>query len=154
MIGSDGTEMRLLARKRPEFLSEINVTPMVDVMLVLLIIFIVTGQVVITGTDVELPNSEASRIVPSAEPIEVTIDSQETVYLGSTPIASDDFADVILQLSLNSPSPHEQQVLVRADQDLPYGSVIQVVAQISKSGFTKVAFLSNPSSTRPAGDLP
>lgn len=154
MIGSGGAGMNLLNRRRPELLSEINVTPMVDVMLVLLIIFIVTGQIVLTGTDVELPDSEESKIVTPVESIEVTIDAQQTVYLGTTPIASEDFADVMLQLSLNSPAPHEQQVLVRADRDLPYGSVIQVVAQISKSGFTKVAFLSNPSLNRPAGDLP
>jgi biopolymer transport protein TolR len=129
-------------RRQQHLLSEINVTPMVDVMLVLLIIFMVTGQMLVSGTEVDLPDVRAEQLAAGAEPIEVSLDAQQNIYLGGTLLPPEAFADAITQLALVSETPATQMVIVRADQSLAYGSVMEIVSQIAQSGFTKVAFVS------------
>lgn len=133
-------------RRQDHLLSEINVTPMVDVMLVLVIIFIVTGQMVVSGTEVDLPDSRASQLAAQDEPIQVSMDAQQNIYLGDDLLAPEGFDDAMAQLAMASPAPEEQRVFVRADRSLAYGSVMKVVGQIAEAGFTKVAFISDPSS--------
>jgi len=131
-------------RSKDHLLSEINVTPMVDVMLVLVIIFIVTGQMVVSGTEVDLPDSRASQLAGQDEPIQVSVDAQQNIYLGDELLASDGFADAMAQLAKASPAPDDQRVFVSADRSLAYGSVMEIVGQIAEAGFTKVAFISDP----------
>jgi len=118
---------------------------MVDVMLVLVIIFIVTGQMVVSGTEVNLPDARASQLTPQDEPLQVSVDAQQNIYLGEELIDPAGFGDAMAQLALTSATPQEQRVFVRADRSLPYGNVMAIVGQISEAGFTKVAFISDPS---------
>lgn len=154
MAGNADSQSRLGRKRQGQPLSEINVTPMVDVMLVLVIIFIVTGQVMTSGNEVDLPDADAKQISSTAEPIEVTVDALGNIFLGATLIESDEFGDVMTQLALSSADVGEQRVFVRADQSLAYGKVMEVVARISGAGFAKVAFISKPASSRPDADLP
>lgn len=141
-------------RRHEHLLSEINVTPMVDVMLVLLIIFMVTGQMLVSGTEVDLPDIPAKPLSAGAEPIEVSLDVDLNIYLGGTLLSPDAFADAITQLALASEAPDKQMVFVRADRSLAYGSVMEIVSQIAQAGFTKVAFVSVPSPRPASADLP
>lgn len=136
-------------RRRHHLLSEINVTPMVDVMLVLLAIFMVTGQLIAFGTEVVLPDLEATPLNLGVKPIEVTLDAQENVYLGDTLLSPTEFTAAITRLAAASEAPSNQMVLVRADRSIAYGNVMELVSQIARSGFTKVAFVSVPPA-RPA----
>ncbi len=131
-------------RSQQHLLSEINVTPMVDVMLVLLIIFMVTGQMMVSGTEVDLPDVRADTVDVGAEPIEVSLDAERNLYLGEAPVLPADFSAAITQLALVSEAPAQRVVMVRADQSIPYGDVMEVVSQIAEAGFTKVAFVSVP----------
>lgn len=141
-------------RRQEHLLSEINVTPMVDVMLVLLIIFMVTGQMLVSGTEVDLPDVRANPLTAGGEPIEVSLDAEQKTYLGGTLLAPEAFAEAIAQLALASEAPDKQMVLVRADRSLPYGNVMEVVSQIAQSGFTKVAFVSVPAAEPASADVP
>ncbi len=131
-------------RKREHLLSEINVTPMVDVMLVLLIIFIVTGQMVITGTEVELPDARAEQLASDEDPIQVSVDAEQNIYIEDILLGPNEFSSAIAELAAASPSPKDQRVHVRADRSLPYGNVMKIVSQIADAGFKKVAFISDP----------
>jgi biopolymer transport protein TolR len=131
-------------RRQDHLLSEINVTPMVDVMLVLVIIFIVTGQMVVSGTEVDLPDSRASQLTSQDEPLQISVDAQQNIYLGEELVDPAGFADAMAQLALASGAPGEQRVFVRADRSLAYGNVMAIVGQIADAGFTKVAFISDP----------
>jgi len=130
-------------RKREHLLSEINVTPMVDVMLVLLIIFIVTGQMVITGTEVELPDARAEQLASDEEPIQINVDAEQNIYIEDILLGPNDFSSALAELAEASPSPKDQRVHVRADRSLPYGNVMKIVSQIADAGFKKVAFISD-----------
>jgi biopolymer transport protein TolR len=141
-------------RRQDHLLSEINVTPMVDVMLVLLIIFMVTGQMLVSGTEVDLPDVRANPLAAGGEPIEVILDAEQKTYLGGTLLAPEAIGEAIAQLALASEAPDKQMVFVRADRSLSYGSVMEVVSQIAQSGFTKVAFVSVPPAEPASADLP
>jgi biopolymer transport protein TolR len=141
-------------RRQDHLLSEINVTPMVDVMLVLLIIFMVTGQMLVSGTEVDLPDVRANPLAAGGEPIEVILDAEQKTYLGGTLLAPEAFGEAIAQLALASEAPDKQMVFVRADRSLAYGSVMEVVSGIAQAGFTKVAFVSVPAAEPASADLP
>lgn len=129
---------------RPQPMSEINVTPLVDVMLVLLIIFMVTAPLVAAGVDVDLPRNKAKQLVSDQKPIEVSIDGSGQIYLGGIPIARENFAPSMQQLATATSDPAHARIFVRADQALDYGFVMGIVSEVSAAGFVKVAFLSEP----------
>lgn len=150
MAGKSQFLRQRAVRRQDHLLSEINVTPMVDVMLVLLVIFMVTGKMLVSGTEVDLPDVRADPLAAGAEPIEVSLDADQNAYLGETLLPPGAFAAAIVQLALASDDPGKQMVIVRADRALAYGSVMEVVSQVAEAGFTKVAFVSVP----PAGPIP
>ncbi len=154
MAGRSDFPVTSRRRSQDHLLSEINVTPMVDVMLVLLIIFIVTGQMVVSGTEVDLPDARANQLAAQEEPIQITVDAEQNIFLGDTPLTREAFADALAQLAMSSPEPGEQRVFVRADRALAYGTVMAIVSQIAESGFTKVAFISDPASDPVAAEAP
>lgn len=129
-------------------ISDINVTPLVDVMLVLLIIFMITAPLVAAGVDVDLPQNKAKQLVSDQKPVEVSIDGTGQIYLGDIPVARENFAPSMQQLASASGDPATIRIFVRADQALDYGFVMGIVSEIGAAGFVKVAFLSDP---RPAG---
>ena len=127
-------------RYRP--LSEINVTPLVDVMLVLLIIFMVTAPLMTTSVNIDLPKVAATPINQDSEPLRVQVDSQGAVYLQDTQIA---LPDLVAKLQAIAENQKDRRIFVRGDKDNSYGRMLEVMATIIQGGFTKVSLLTDPS---------
>lgn len=127
-------------------MSEINVTPMVDVMLVLLIVFMVTAPLLTTGVPVDMPKAEARAIKDDDnKPLEVTITKENLLYVGETKVERDRLIELLSAMTNNDP---ERRIYIRADQALSYGMVMDVLGGLNKAGFRKVALLSNSSSSK------
>lgn len=139
-------------RNKDQLLSEINVTPMVDVMLVLLIIFMVTGQMLSSGTEVDLPDSPADTLASDTETVEISVDAELNIYIDENLVPTESFATTMSQLALTYEDPQIQTILVRADRSLPYGIVMETVSQIAEAGFSKVVFVSDPEANPAAVD--
>lgn len=124
-------------------MSEINVTPMVDVMLVLLIVFMVTAPLLSAGVPIDLPKSEARQIQDDDnKPLEVNIAKDGKIYVGETEVDRDRLLTLLSSMTNNDP---DRRVFIRADQSLDYGIVMDVIGSINKGGFRKVALISSPS---------
>lgn len=146
----DTDSMSFRRTSNPKYLSEINVTPFVDVMLVLLVIFMVTAPMLVTGVEVDLPDANARDIASDDQPLQISVDAQQNIYLGESQIPREQFPAVIVNLALSIEEPARQRVFVRADQSIAYGDVMRLVSLISEAGFTKVAFVSVPASEQEA----
>jgi biopolymer transport protein TolR len=130
-------------------MSEINVTPMVDVMLVLLIIFMVAAPLMTTGVPVQLPKTAAAKVAQSKKPMEVTVDKE-----GQPSIAKEVFTTEALTARLRAMAAEDkdQVVLVRGDRDVPYGKVMEVMGLVGQAGFTKVSLIAqSPGGAAPGG---
>ena len=119
-------------------MAEINVTPMVDVMLVLLIVFMVAAPLLTVGVPVDLPKSQAPAINENKEPLVVTINAQGEIFVQETKIDSD---GLVAKLQAITGSNPEAVIYVRGDQTINYGKVIEVMGLISSAGFTKVSLI-------------
>jgi biopolymer transport protein TolR len=138
--------VRQTSRLRP-VLSEINVTPLVDIMLVLLIIFMVTAPMMQRGIDVDLPAADAA-MDNQEERWVVTIDRQENLYLNDRPIHLRVLSD---RLQLLKDNPVVEFVFLRADREVPYGRVMLVMDTLKKAGVRRVGMVTGP---RSPTDLP
>ena len=123
-------------------MAEINVTPLVDVMLVLLIIFMVAAPLMTSGVNVDLPKASASPISQDSEPLMVSITAEGKVFLQDTEVAVPDLAT---KLSAISDRKMDRRIFVRGAQTLNYGKIVEVMAAITQGGFTKVALLADQS---------
>ncbi len=130
-----------LKRSEREPMSEINVTPFVDVMLVLLIIFMVTAPLLTVGVQVDLPETSADTLPEESEPLTLTINSKGEVFIQETKIEFDKLIKKILAVSNNRT---DTRIYVRGDKTINYGRVLEVMGKLSGSGFTKVALISEP----------
>ena len=130
-----------LKRSEREPMSEINVTPFVDVMLVLLIIFMVTAPLLTVGVQVDLPETSADTLPEESEPLTLTINSKGEVFIQETKIEFDNLIKKILAVSDNRT---DTRIYVRGDKTINYGRVLEVMGKLSGSGFTKVALISEP----------
>jgi biopolymer transport protein TolR len=133
-------------RRRP--MADINVTPMVDVMLVLLVVFMVTAPMLATGVAVTLPKTRAEQLPTEAErPLVVTIDKEGNTYLGleDTAVEMRELAPMLKALAENN---MEKRVYVRADQAVPYGVVVTVLALLQNAGFTNAGLPVDPNEAR------
>ncbi|AWN36861.1 protein TolR [Methylobacterium radiodurans] len=133
-------------------MSEINVTPMVDVMLVLLIIFMVAAPLMTTGVPVQLPKTAAAKVAQSQKPMEVTVDKE-----GQPSIAKEVFTTEGLTARLRAMAAEnkDQVVLVRGDRDVPYGKVMEVMGLVGQAGFTKVSLIAqSPGGAAPGAAAP
>ena len=130
-----------LKRSEREPMSEINVTPFVDVMLVLLIIFMVTAPLLTVGVQVDLPETSADTLPEESEPLTLTINSKGEVFIQETKIEFDNLIKKILAASNNRT---DTRIYVRGDKTINYGRVLEVMGKLSGSGFTKVALISEP----------
>ena len=128
-------------RSSREPMSEINVTPFVDVMLVLLIIFMVTAPLLTVGVQVDLPETSADTLPEESEPLTLTINSKGEVFIQETKIEFDNLIKKILAVSNNRT---DTRIYVRGDKTINYGRVLEVMGKLSGSGFTKVALISEP----------
>lgn len=123
------------------FMSQINVTPLVDVMLVLLIIFMVTAPMMQAGIDVELPKVEASAIKAGDEPVVVTIDRWKRVFVGERAVKT---TDLKASLERIRKTRRDITVLLKADESVPYGAVASAMSDIRKAGIEKVGMVTEP----------
>src|SRR5438067_8454705 len=125
-------------RSRP--MSEINVTPFVDVMLVLLIVFMVTAPLLTVGVPVDLPQTRARSLGEDREPLAVTIDNSGRIFLQNTPIEADDLVPKLMAISNNG---YNQRVFVRGDKSVDYGKVMQVMGLLNSAGFTRIGLVTD-----------
>jgi biopolymer transport protein TolR len=125
-------------RGRRPLVAEINVTPLVDVMLVLLVIFMVTAPLLTSSVEVDLPRTQAAQSRGQDEPLIVTLTAQNKLYIQDSEIAEDALVARLVAITQNKP---ETRVFVRADRTMAYGRVMEVMGTISAGGFTKVALV-------------
>ncbi|MCI5165352.1 MAG: protein TolR [Candidatus Electrothrix sp. GM3_4] len=130
-------------RGRKGLVEEINVTPLVDVMLVLLIIFMVTAPMMIQGVDVDLPKTTSRALRQQEEPLMVQIDEEGIIYLGKDKTRVS-LALVRHELEKMPQEIKKESVYLRADEKVPYGLVVQVMAQIKQAGFEKLGMVTQP----------
>ncbi len=142
-LSLDSSDSRRGRRRRGRgrrVLAEINVTPLVDVMLVLLIIFMVSAPLLTAGVPVELPKTEAGAISNQTEPLTVTIRADGTLFLQETEVP---FADLAPRMRALADAGMTKPIYVRADGHAPYAIVAQVMASLSTSGFTSIGLLTD-----------
>ena len=130
-------------------MSEINVTPLVDVMLVLLIIFMVTAPMIQQGVDVDLPKTETVEIAPDEGKSIVTLNKEGRIFLGETEIALEEFEEKILH---NAKIQKERVVYLYADQSLKYELVVRVMAILKKAGVENLGMVTEPLDEKKAPD--
>ena len=124
-------------------MAEINVTPLVDVMLVLLIIFMISAPLLTVGVPVELPKTEASAVEIKSEPLSVSIDQQGAIFVGDSETAFDALSERLLTEAGGADKAAERPVFVRADGRAPYQAVARVMARLSATGFTKLNLITD-----------
>ncbi|MDE2181957.1 MAG: protein TolR [Alphaproteobacteria bacterium] len=131
-------------RRRP--LAEINVTPFVDVMLVLLIVFMVTAPLLTVGVPVDLPKTRAQNLGQDREPLSVTIKRDGQIYLQNTPVAEDVLVSKLTAIAANG---YDQRIFVRGDASVDYGRVMEVMGTLSAAGFTHIGLVTGPPKPKP-----
>ncbi|MCK4738672.1 MAG: protein TolR [Deltaproteobacteria bacterium] len=124
-----------------KLLSQINVTPLVDVILVLLIIFMVTAPMMQTGIDVKLPEVETSSIKTTDEPVIVTITKKGNIYINKTSVELGSLKKKLQAIFKRRP---DNALLLKADASVPYGQVAKAMAEIRKAGIQKVGMVTEP----------
>jgi biopolymer transport protein TolR len=125
---------------RQRVMSEINVTPMVDVMLVLLIIFMVSAPLLTVGVPIDLPQSQAKSLDQDKEPLTVSVNDKGQIFLQNSEIASDDLIPKMLAVA-DARGGVETRVYVRGDKKVDYGTMMQVMGRLSSAGFHRVALV-------------
>ena len=122
-------------------MSEINVTPFVDVMLVLLIVFMVTAPLLTAGVPVDLPRTRAPALGQDREPLQVTVARDGTIFLQKLPVPLDELVPKLTAIAGNG---YNQRIFVRGDQTVGYGKVLEVMGLLSAAGFTRIGLVSAP----------
>lgn len=135
--------------RRSTAMSDINITPFVDVMLVLLIVFMVTAPMMTVGISVDLPEAEASSINEKTEPLTISVNKEGKIFLQETEL---ELAALVPRLIAITGENPDARIFVRGDQTIHYGSIVQVMGAINAAGFKKVALLAElPKPDQPAG---
>ncbi len=131
--------------------ADINVTPLVDVMLVLVVIFIITAPLMVSSVRLDLPRSEAA--LPGAPPraVEVVIAPQGQVFIGTEAVARNDLEGRLRRIAVTHP---DTEVQLRADRDVPYGRVVEVIGAAQLAGLGRIAFVAQPDGARQAVEKP
>lgn len=128
-------------------MAEINVTPLVDVMLVLLIVFMVAAPLLTAGVPVDLPNSQARPLKDEDnKPLEITITKEGEIHVGDTEVK---FERLVSMLEAMTNTDPDRRVYIRGDENLSYGRVMEIIGAINRAGFRKVALISENSIKKP-----
>jgi biopolymer transport protein TolR len=124
-----------------KFMSEINVTPLVDVMLVLLIIFMVTAPMMMQGVEVNLPKTTTKNIKTQEEPLILTVNKEKEIFIENHRIKLEGLEIKIQKIFQNR---RDKEILLRADKEVPYGFVIEVIAKVKQAGIDKLGMVTEP----------
>lgn len=143
-LASGGRRGRRGGRRSP--MAEINVTPLVDVMLVLLIIFMVTAPLLTAAVPVDLPDSRANPVDSEAQSVTLSIDRSGVVYLDETPVPAGGLAQALESLPRSGGGP---DITLRADRALDYGRVMAVMGELNRAGLNRISLVTNGSSAAP-----
>jgi biopolymer transport protein TolR len=125
---------------RRRAMAEINVTPFVDVMLVLLIVFMVTAPLLTAGVPVDLPKTRAQVLGQDREPLSVSVKRDGSIYLQNSPIAEDALVPRLKAIAENG---YDQRIFVRGDKSVDYGRVMEVMGLLNEAGFTHIGLVTN-----------
>ncbi|GAA4000456.1 protein TolR [Sphingomonas humi] len=139
MGGSVGNRRRG-GRRAP--MAEINVTPLVDVMLVLLIIFMVTAPLLVAGVPVDLPESRAAPLDTQVQPVQVSMDGQGRIFIDETEVAATALPQRLAAIAAEPAPPEGRRIFLRADRGLDYGKVMAVMGELNRAGLNRVALVS------------
>ncbi len=137
--GNGGVRRGVRVRMRPN--SDINITPMVDVMLVLLIIFMVTAPLLTAGVAVDLPKTRAPFLSQDKEPLTITIEKDGKVFLQETEVTA---AELVPRLTAIAENGYDQRIFVRGDKSVDYGTVMQVMGELNAAGFRRIGLVTEP----------
>jgi biopolymer transport protein TolR len=137
-LNSGGVTHRYSRRRGQGRMSDINVTPLVDVMLVLLIVFMVTAPLLNSGVELTLPESEAPPLNQPEEPLVISVDKSGAIFIQETPVTLEALAPRLLAITQNKP---DTTIYVRGDQSINYGRMIEVMGMLTGSGFTKLSLV-------------
>ena len=150
MSGNGGGRGRRRGRGSYVPMSEINVTPMVDVMLVLLVVFMVSAPLMTVGVPVDLPQTDAAQMVGQDEPLVVSVNAKGEVFLQETKITLEQLVPRLVAITQNK---KDTRIFVRGDKAIAYGQVMEVMGTVNLAGFTRVALLTQlPSGTGAGGN--
>ncbi|MCQ0990255.1 protein TolR [Jiella marina] len=138
--GKAGAMRTRRGRSRRAPMSEINVTPMVDVMLVLLIIFMVAAPMLTVGVPIQLPETQAKSLNSETQPITISVNSDGTVFLNESEIAVE---EVVPKLQAIARAGYEERIFVRGDRSADYGTVMRVMGRISAAGFRNIGLVTD-----------
>lgn len=130
-------------RGRSRLMSDINITPMVDVMLVLLIIFMVTSPMLVAGVEVDLPETKSSPISGDDKPIVVSVNKDGDLFILETKIDSAALKLKLENIVQETKDKKNTRIFVRGDKNVAYGKIVETMAEIKNAGFTKVALISD-----------
>ena len=130
-------------RYRP--MADINVTPMVDVMLVLLVVFMVTAPLLTVGVPVDLPKTRAQQMSEDKEPLAITIKQNGDIFLQETAIQLDELVPKLTAIAQNG---YDQRIFVRGDKDVDYGRVMEVMGELNAAGFKRIGLVTDPKRER------
>lgn len=131
---------------KSRLMGEINVVPLVDVMLVLLIIFMVTAPMMVQGLDVKLPETSAAALKQSDELLVLTVTKEGKLFLDEFPVGVEGLADKLGGIVARKP---QTKIYLRADKDVAYGMVVQVMAEARKAGITNLGMVTEPEKVPP-----
>ena len=137
-----GVPTRRGGRTRRAPMAEINVTPLVDVMLVLLIIFMVTAPLLVAGVPVDLPQNRAAPLDQQVKPVSVSIDRQGAIFIDDAAVAEASLPTRLAAIAARPAPPEGPRVLLRADKSLDYGRVMKVMGELNRAGLNRVALVS------------
>ena len=133
---------RRRGRGRRAPMSEINVTPLVDVMLVLLIIFMVTAPLLVAGVPVDLPESRAQALDQQAKPVQIAMDGKGHIFIDDVAVSAAALPAKLAQIAASPQPPEGRRIYLRADKGLDYGQVMRVMGELNRAGLNRVALVS------------
>ena len=136
--GGGGGSGRRHRRRRSAPISEINVTPFVDVMLVLLIVFMISAPLLTVGVPIDLPETRAKALQTETEPLTVSVGSDGKIYLQDTEITVE---ELVPRLQAIATAGYEERIFVRGDRDAEYGSMMQVMGRLNQAGFRRIGLV-------------
>jgi biopolymer transport protein TolR len=127
-------------------MSDINVTPLVDVMLVLLVIFMITAPLMVSGLKIDLPQAQATSPVKTAGSVSVVLDREQRLFVDERPVPADALERQLAELARTDP---DTEVLLRVDATVPYGRVAALIGQVQAAGLSRIGFVAEPQDAAP-----